>query len=60
MGRGSPAMPFNGSHQGGFLATDKCAGAHADLDIKIKCAAHNLLTEQTVIPGLIQCGGQAG
>ncbi len=44
---GFPSAAFDGRHQGGFLAANKSAGAHAHFKIEAEVCAQNVFTEQT-------------
>ncbi len=46
------AAAFDGDHQGRFLAADKGARAQADVDVKVKAAAQDVLSQQAVGLGL--------
>ncbi len=52
MYRFAPAA-FRRSHQGGFFAADKGAGADADFKIKRKIAAKELFTQKAPLPRFI-------
>ena len=57
-GPGFAAVSFDGAHQGGFLAADKGAGAHADFKIEVEIGAEDLVAQQAERLRLIQSGAQ--
>ena len=51
-GSGLAAMAFDGGHQRGFLAADKCAGTQTQLNVKVESGAQDVFAQQAVFTGL--------
>ena len=52
-GTGLAAVALDGGHQRGLLAADEGAGAQAQLDIKVKAGAEDIVAQQAVFTGLL-------
>ena len=46
------AVALDRGHERGLLAADEGAGAHADLEVEVEAAAHDVLAEQAVLARL--------
>ena len=56
---GHSPLALDGTHQRGFLATNKGAGALIDFNFKIKPGSENILTQETVFFGLLNGDSQS-
>ena len=59
LGLGLAALALDRGHQGGFLAADESAGAHADLDVEVEAGPEDILAQQAVVLGLFDGHAQA-
>ena len=50
---GLAALALDGAHEGGLLAADEGARAHADLEVELEVGAHDVLAQETVLAGLL-------
>ncbi len=51
-GPGHAPFPFDGRHQRGLFAADKGPGPAVDLQVKIETRPEDILSQETVVPGL--------
>ena len=54
LGPGLAHPSLQGVHQSGRLSGDKGAGTPMNAHIKIKASAQNILTQEAVLPGLLE------